>query len=646
MKSRYVIIPLLVLLILQTAYFSAIAENNEPLGWENPLPTTDPMTSFVAYVQPGSTAVFHLRDPNLTVENLSIFTVYYTIDGGTASLHVYNQTVSFTQNGTTLIVDIPYDAPPTVYDVILVSNQGIYRLPQVLWIQNSCPDKIRLIHMTDQHYDLNPGYVESGFMLGKLLGADVYFGTGDSTDTATEEQAKHYVQDRSMLLYGVPAFENPGNHDHESDQAGAKYFRKYIAPEVWYRVICDKYLFIGLNTGKDRRVITQEQLDFLQDILQQYSDIPVKIIGYHHPFFWHDGNLTSTYNDPGITDYLSTGFWYGRNANISLEFLKLVEEYNVTLTLQGHVHSDSIVKFTSTWTNHTTYFVTTTTTGGPHAREVYNGVQIMDIYENNTVTFPFAPPTFDIPIVHGVNRGYFKLAIPVQTSYQYHFNAFRYANDNYTANALFFDNSLYFDINAQYKIIRFPWGGGTPQFYINTSGNASIQVVDWLMPGDGYIYLLLNIYLPQGSTGSLIVSSIPDNNPPQIEYTMSIPPTPNPGQRATFYFQISDHEWGLKDISAMLYTPTETDTISLVVSGNYYMASFNVPENGTLTITATDVAGHTANFSLYFINGEISLTPPAPSGGGNQTNQTQPGGTTNQTTGGGTSNQTNQTTGG
>ncbi|MCE4606000.1 MAG: metallophosphoesterase [Desulfurococcales archaeon] len=620
---------------------SATATNSIPLGWEHPSPFRDLLTAYTAHVKPGGRIEAHLAG------NYNIISGYiFTVVQNKTNLIPVNKTVSIQVENNTVFIHVPSDTPTGVYDLFIKTSTGLYRIPQSIWVSKDCSLPIRIAHFTDEHFDLHPDYYTSAAILTKLLGVQLVIGTGDATDTASELQAKHYVMHRSSFLYGLPLVETPGNHDYESDNTGTPYFKKYIAPEYWYKNYCNKILIIGLTTGKERDVITQQELYFTKNVLANNTNVPVKIIGYHHPFFWHHGNVTSTYNDPKLVNYLSTGFWYGKNANISLQFLKLIEEYRVELTLQGHVHSDSMVNFTSTMTGYKTWFVTTTTIGGPHAPEIYNGFQVMDVYPNDTVKFPFAPPTFNVPVTHSVNRGvYPKLSIPVQDNYPEHFYAKYYSYG--PTFALEMENTLGYLNPSGSLLIRVPWTQNRmPEFFLTRYSNTgSIKVLNATIPGDSYLYLLLSVNLPTGSHLILVgTTQGPDNTPPTASIKMVIPRTPQVGSTLTMYIQATDTGWGIKSVSAMM----DGKQLGVTQSGKYYLLSTKLKhDNTSILLTVEDLAGHKSLYTINIANGKIMLSPYQPQNttttAATQTSQTQTTTITSKTTSSPTSSPTQTT---
>ncbi len=607
-KKGIILAALLLISLYMTPLVGTVkGESNHPLGWEAPSPFIDLLTAYTAHVKPGDKLTLHLRS-QLKVNDAYIFSVEQNGD----KLVPVNETLKTSQSGDTVTLTIPADTPEGVYDLFVISDNGVYRIPQSIWVSNSCPTPVRIAHLTDQHFDLHPDYYISAVLLAKLLGVQLYIGTGDATDTASELQAKHYVMHRSMFLYGIPALENPGNHDHESDQTGTPFFKKYIAPEYWYRNYCNKILVVGLNTGKERNVITSEELAFLQNVLNKNKDVPIKIVGYHHPFFWHHGNLTSAYDDQRLLQYLSTSFWYGKNPQVSLDFLKTIEDYRVVLTLQGHVHSDSMVNFTSARTGYRTWFVTTTTTGGPHADQIYNGFQIIDVYPNDTVRFPFAPPTFKVPVTHTVKRtggGYYpQLSIPVQDTWPRHFYADFYSPKGANTFALEVENTLgYLDVSNT-TVIRVPWNSPSkPSFYlVNYDDKGTIRVLDELNPGDGYLYLLLGINAPNGTHVMLVGSTTTDETPPKASIKMTLPKKPRVGSSLTVYLDVSDSGWGIKSVKA--YNPETGNSYNVKTSGKYYLVNLKVEKSDMkVGLEVTDLADHKVLYDLHITSSGVKL---------------------------------------
>jgi hypothetical protein len=218
--------------------------------------------------------------------------------------------------------------------------------------------------------------------------------------------------------------------------------------------------------------------------------------------------------------------------------LKLIEDYNVTIVFSGHIHRDQFVKYTSTRTNTTTYFITMTTTA--HGTSMYQGVLVVDLnLDTCSFDFPFKPPSFK-----GFENSTEKIAynsIPVslykskvvKTPYSYYIevsNSGDWLPSNYTA------------------LLALPWSGDLkPTFVVNTTSGASIIIKSHRVLGDK-LYLYINMSLPAANKISLLIQGLMDEKPPILKITYTTAPILN--RTFTLYIDISDDVSGL-DISGI-----------------------------------------------------------------------------------------------
>ncbi|MGC9146562.1 MAG: metallophosphoesterase family protein [Infirmifilum sp.] len=574
-----------------------------------------------AIVLPGKSFSFKLAGTQDQPKTGYIWSVFLNGE----KLVVANYTVTVSYSSGVVTVTIPGDVKPGLYDLVLV-GQSKTEIPRSVWVYDTSKTTLKIVHVSDQHYgagqpdvivgDMNrlAGYVMSG-----LLGPDFIIDTGDIADTASEQQYRWAYSYELAFLYSYPILAIPGNHDTPPDA-----WLVYFGSTTWYRVIADKLLIIGLYSY-EQGYPTLEQLRWAEGLLKQYSQIPVKVILVHHPVFYYQGELKTTYDDakviapydpeknPNSPIYSS---WSG-NMNITRYFLKIVEENGVNYVLSGHVHRDLFVKYTSTRTGKTTYFLTITTLGMGSA--IYDGLDfyLLDL-KSGLIDFPVKPPTFI-----GFANDSSKLAqnsIPV--------GIYPPRNDLGVSNQVFTPTSLYqwphaYVLTLENKLNYLnlentmvwclPWNGDFSAKVIESTGGSLFSVTDKLVIGDK-LFLAVRIKLPYQSKLVVALNNAPDTTPPTINLKMLIPEKPVPGASFQAYISAGDEEWGVANFTAklvvgnneyalspQLYTP---GTILDPLKSLTFKLQGKIPENAgeaKLVVKVIDYAGHetTKEFTLY-----------------------------------------------
>lgn len=600
----------LVVLLLPQAAFSQPALPGIP-ALSQRAATPDIGLGKPAVVKPGGSFQFAL--PGLSASKGFIYTV--VLEGG--KLRLLNYTVSVAVSGQQVTVAVPSEAKPALYDLVLV-GQGRVEIPRSVWVINPGVSTLRVLHVTDQHYGAGqPDVITgdrnrfSGYVVASLLSPDLIIDTGDLSDTVSERQYRWAYAYERAFLYSFPILAVPGNHDTPPDA-----YASYYGSPWWYRVIGDRVLVVGLYSY-EQGYVPLDQLRWAEEVLRRHASIPIKIILVHHPVFYYQGELKTTYDDekviypydpkasPGSPIYST---WSG-NMEATRYFLRLVEEYGVNFVFSGHVHRDLYVKYTSTRTGRTTYFITTTTLGMGSA--IYNGLGLYAIDLNTgAIDFPVKPRTFI-----GFANETRKLAqnsIPIGT--------YPPVNNLGVANQVFVPAALYQSEHAYVVTLEnkldylplensvvwcLPWTGDFT-VEVEQSGGAEFTVLDQLRLGDK-LFLGVRIKLPPQGRLKVVLANAPDTEAPRVTVGMVSPERPAPGATLTVLVDVEDRGWGLASFSASLLaggaeTPLEPQlylpsTLADPVSKYTFRIAAKAPSGVSevkLVFTAVDFAGHAA----------------------------------------------------
>jgi 3',5'-cyclic AMP phosphodiesterase CpdA len=561
-----------------------------------------------AVVKPGGSFQFTL--PGFSVSQGYIYTV--VLEGG--KLRLLNYTVPVSVSGQQVTVAVPSEVRPALYDLVL-AGQGRVEVPRSVWVIDPSASKLRIVHISDQHYGAGqPDVITgdrnrfSGYIVASLLSPDLIIDTGDVADTASEQQYRWAYAYERAFLYSFPVFSIPGNHDTPPDA-----YTGYYGSPWWYRLIGDRLLVIGLYSY-EQGYVPLEQLRWAEEVLRKHASVPVKIILVHHPVFYYQGELKTTYDDekviypydpqksPGSPIYST---WSG-NMEATRYFLRLVEEYGVNFVFSGHVHRDLYVKYTSTRTGRTTYFVTTTTLGMGSA--IYDGLGLYAIdLGTGAIDFPVKPKSF-IGFANE-SRRLAQNSIPVGT--------YPPANSLGVANQVFVPAALYQSEHAYVITLEnkldylqlensvvwcLPWSGNLT-VKVEQSGGAEFTVLDQLRVGDK-LFLGVRIRLPPQGKLTVILANAPDLEAPKVTVGMVSPEKPAPGSTFTALVEVEDRGWGLASFSASMLaggaeTPVEAQlylpgTLADPVGKYVYKLTAKVPSGTSevkLVFTAVDFAG-------------------------------------------------------
>ena len=533
-------------------------------------------------------------------------------------LKLYNYTLSiYKYDGRVLEICAPSNIINGVYDLVLIAEQE-YTLPRSLWVLSNNLKKLKIAVFSDLHIETGSPTPREGdinrfsaALITHWVNPDLIIWGGDITDTGSEYEAQIAQVYRYTYLYKYPVLSVAGNHDWPGGS-----YTKYLGPLRWIRIIGDKLLVIGIYTvpyAGIEGVLPPEDVILLEQALFNYSYIPYKIIVFHYPMFYYQGELTTRYDDEvtlkpytqGVVTPVSS--YWSSNMTAFRYVLKLIEDYNVTVVIAGHIHRDQFVKYTSTRTNTTTYFMTFTSTA--HGVALYNGVGLFELdLESGELNFPLQPPGFtgfmnrtppiasnSLPV--GVNVGGGLTYIPIRIFY------------STTGYKIIFENkySWYNDLSAKLLWV-FPWISSQSTQIIsttNSTGNASISILDKKLIINK-LFTLIELKLPYTTRVELSLYTIEDIKPPIIELFRNIPNTPILNKTLTLYFNIYDSEWGVNVESLKVFFNGTSITIQVLKPINYISHHNNASLKIDLLVRNTNITTTTLKIEIADLNGKIT----------------------------------------
>jgi len=466
--------------------------------------------------------------------------------------------------------------------VVVDGKNGTYAQPRSVWVMSHYPSEFRIAQLTDVHYEIKPEHLRQAIAQLNFLRPTVAMITGDIADMGSSEREVRgfwaALQDADFPTYCLP-----GNHDYQG--GGESNYVKYEGP-LNYSVDMGFAYFIALDTGYERNYVSVNQIEWAGRMLATVPASEFKIVAFHHPFF-ADTILSTAMNISGswesIQDLAPLLYYPWTVTEEALgaarELLRMVQEHNVSLILQGHIHRDEVFIL-----NQKHYFVVTTSLGGPPVPGMPYGYRVVTVdngritgltYLNRPLsTFATAYESHSIPV------GLFKVG---------------YGPENDGSSAVVtavlqnnrgdvVDGTLEIALSKEYPVEQYRTFPEAVPY--------SVAV------GPSAYYFRFNLTLSPGEGLRLTVATAPDSTPPTIgapkakiipiasKYSVKLQP------------EITDTGWGVEnatllyllegttDWKALAMTPGPDNTFEATISGilNNETASYK--------IVAYDYAGH------------------------------------------------------
>ena len=223
---------------------------------------------------------------------------------------------------TVIDVYVPDDAVPGLYDLVVSTNDGVYREPNALVIVDEFPDVYVIGHISDTHLGGWGGkYIapyenfDKAIYSMEALGVDIVACSGDFIEQTKEEGIKHVIDILSKST--IPFTVAPGNTDYFFNDKGLFLIEKYFGPDS---SVVDMGKGIIVNIDAETGDIAEEVVyDWINSTLYHYRDLNLKILNSHYP------NWDNTVVSQAFIDF----------------FRAMNERYGISLFLNGHIHRNT-----------------------------------------------------------------------------------------------------------------------------------------------------------------------------------------------------------------------------------------------------------------------------------------------------------------
>jgi 3',5'-cyclic AMP phosphodiesterase CpdA len=397
------------------------------------------------------------------------------------------------------------------------------------------PNKITIAQITDLHEPYGATNVARFVYEVNLLRPDMVITTGDNVDVETISSAWGYLQD-SMNRLEIPSYFVPGNHDYAGSHSSL--YQKY-GGSLNYTIVIGNFVIIALDSGEEG-YLQMDQIRYAESVLKLYPN-KVKILAFHHPPLSRDVGTHQTIDNGGIvtsdwtkiselTDLMHLN-WLTMNSSGKytpipemIQLIRIIQENDVRLILNGHVHSDVIHIL-----NGRHWFVTSAAIGGGVTPPMRQGYRMVTVNDNGTVTLDpigkarLTDPPNNIPIgkikywFEGRNDGSKKIVVGViQNDHDFPLDA-----------------QLEYVVNASVPLSEYKWSG------------TSAKKVDSLSINGVYI-LRASFSVPSQTVIYATVSAEDDLVKP--EANIRLPDTYSKGDQIPIRLEVSDTGSGVKSV--------------------------------------------------------------------------------------------------
>lgn len=515
-------------------------------------------------VEPGGCVLMVLSDEyaNVTVSGGYIWRVEYSNEGAV----LFNYTIVTRKQGKEVEVCVPQTTEKGVYDIILYGSREL-SVPRGLWVVDRPKEKLRIAVVSDLHFGVvgstDLWRFSAGFIVN-TLNPDIVIWSGDIQDVDTAHYARLAQAYRYMMYYEYPVFSVPGNHDRPG-----LHYSTYLGPTRWARSISGELLIVGFYTDtgiQPGNVLTWDEIAFVEEALSNYSHVPHKILVTHYPMFYCRDPcvVRASYDDEEVLKPFERGVvtpvssYWSVNMTAFRYMLKLIEDYNVTAVISGHIHRDQYILYISTRTNTITHFITVTSSG--QTTPTYPGVRV----------FELDLETGELKLIEHPNVG--TNSIPIEhESHGLHVRAAR-GPEAYRITLL---NRLpWFTVSFR-SVIPIPWASETPPKVeireLTGAARAQIQPVHVF---GSFAYLGFELYVPPESQATIVLYRAGDREPPSLALTRWIPDVPRLNRTLTIYLSTVDESWGINPWSLQIFLNCTPQPATTVSPGTYY-AMFN-----------------------------------------------------------------------
>ena len=512
---------------------------------------------------------------------------------GSSELTLVNS--SYSGGWWTVFFGVSSDVYPALYDLELDWSDGgssvEYVQPGIIWVLEEWPETLRVAQISDIHLPYGADVLATYVYEANLVDADMIVATGDIVDVETIASAWTYLQEMTGRL-GVPIFILPGNHDYAGGDSAL--FQDYGGLKN-YSVVIGDFLFLALDSDGGGYIV-QEQLDWAESVLARHPG-KVKFMAFHHPLLSSEfeddegavkgGELEGDWTDiEALREVIY--FTWRENIGLAEELLRIIQTYDVRLTMSGHVHRDIIYIL-----NGENYFMSTGNSGGG-GPPGYEGPRsrLIELDSDGTLRLGeyalaglFDPPN----------------AIPTGELSYYYWGANDGSGEAVSARVVnglemaLEDASLEFLVSSENPVDAYSFYPGDPGSY------------DVVETDAGHLFVV-HVDVSAGEVYDLSLAAVDDDTSPSV--VIQFPEAYDEGEPVEVSVDVSDGGWGVGDVSVSYSldggaTWVDVDSaISAVVDRDDYQVNLveasldftveNPPVGVTLLVQAeaTDFAGN------------------------------------------------------
>ncbi len=310
-------------------------------------------------------------------------------------------------------ITVPLSTPEELYNLTIVIEKDGTNFyctePRAVSVIDEFSDSFSFVHVSDFHIGDPRGMKVSiketiGWKAAKrgieeinLLHPDFVIISGDLVygQLYPFEYSYEYKKCYEILqLFDVPTFLCPGNHDgyFKFREDGLAFWEEYFGP-LYYSFNYGNYHFISVNSYDwppyARRTflfaplnwggyVSDEQLRWIEEDLRN-NEANATFLFLHHNPLWDTKS-----------DSLLGNEYYNRK-----ELLSLIDEYDVDMVLDGHVHYDNV-----TIANGTVFVTTTTIASSLSKEDAYWGYRLIEIKDGEISSYNYKEPEYSIPSYH------------------------------------------------------------------------------------------------------------------------------------------------------------------------------------------------------------------------------------------------------
>jgi len=525
---------------------------------------------------------------------------------GSASLEYLN--ASYVKDRWRVYFRTPSDLTPELYDLTISYQEGgedvEYTHHKCVWLQEEWPEELTISHITDIHMQHGRNHFAKYIHQVNMFDPDLIIVTGDIVQTETVAAGWDYLR-HEMDRIDVPFYILPGNHDHAG--GGSLIYQRYGGP-LNYSIVMGDFLFVALDSHLDGEEWVN-QFQWVESVLQRHPG-KVKILGWHHPLISSEyeedeglvkgGHLNGSWEDIELFSDILYSSWVidGEPKDAAGEMLRVIQQYDVSLILTGHVHRDMIYVL-----NDRHYFVTTGPVGGGLTPGQYHDSRTITLdSEGNVELDSYAlAGMFDPPN-----------SIPVDGLRYWYSSANDWSESAVTATVVndlempIDDAKLEFWVSDENSIESYTFSVEPDEYDMYT--------VD-----EGYIFVSY-FDVDAGDRLDVTLSAGGDSQPPEILLDLS---DYGEGELLTGTITAMDGGWGVNEVDVYYrndvtpsWTPIELP-FSPTINGDVYditypeaVRAFTIPAQAVtsglaLKVEATDHAGNPAVFET----GDLSAPP-------------------------------------